>query len=87
MERKINNQYGHCSYCICDKYTMIYNLYVKKDHRRKGYAKALIEKAIDEIRKTGYTGYIKVIAESDEDINRDILVRFYENMGLILMIC
>lgn len=85
MKDIINADYGHCHYCTCDKEncSMIYNLFVEKDYRRKGNAKILVKNAIDKIRETGYTGDIKIIAEpEDNSISKKKLIEFYEKMGL-----
>lgn len=79
---KISNDYGHCQYCLCHDCAMIHDLYVKKEHRRKGVAKDLLQKAINYIREDGYLGDIKIVADSEEDIERDILIKFYEGMNL-----
>ena len=60
---------------------MIYNLYVEKEHRRKGNARKILLKAIAEIREI-YNGDIKIKAESDEGLNKDILVKFYKELNL-----
>lgn len=84
MKNNINNEYGHCYYCTCDnKCAMIYNLYIIKEHRRKGHAKELVQKAIDEIRATGYKQDIKIVAEPEgESITKKDLVKFYNKMNL-----
>ena len=58
---KVVNKYGYCYYCVCDDCAMIYNLYVEKEHRRKGNARKILLKAIAEIREI-YNGYIKIKA-------------------------
>jgi GNAT superfamily N-acetyltransferase len=79
----ISNEYGHCNYCVCDNCAMIYDLYVKKEYRRNGHARYLIQTAIDEIRLTGYKEAIMIKAESTEDsISSEKLIVFYEEMGL-----
>ncbi len=78
----VSNEYGHCNYCICNDCSMLYNLYVKKENRRKGHARNLVKKAIDEIRAEGYEYDIKIVANPQEDINREALVKFYEKMNL-----
>lgn len=85
MKNIINADFGHCHYCICYKKNcaMIYNLFIKKDYRRKGNAKIFVQNAIDKIRETGYTRDIKIIAEPEaESISKKDLIKFYEKMGL-----
>lgn len=85
MKNIISNEYGHCHYCVCkDKNcSMIYNLFVKKEYRRKGVAKHFLQEVIKEIRTTGYISDIKIIAEPEENsISKEDLVKFYEKMGL-----
>ena len=60
---------------------MIYNLYVEKEHRRKGNARKILLKAIAEIREI-YNGDIKIKAESDESLDKNILVKFYNEFNL-----
>ena len=79
---RLSNEYGHCNYCICNDCAMLYNLCIKKEHRRKGHAKNLVQKAIDEIRADGYEGDIKIAANPEEDISREALITFYEKMNL-----
>ena len=78
---KVVNKYGYCYYCVCDDCAMIYNLYVEKEHRRKGNARKILLKAIAEIREI-YDGDIKIKAESDEGLNKDILAKFYKELNL-----
>ena len=84
MQNSINNKYGHCYYCTCDnKCSMIYNLYVRKEHRKQGHAKELLKQAINKIRELGYKQDIKIIAEPEENsIDKESLIKLYENMGL-----
>lgn len=85
MKDIISNEYGHCYYCVCkdNDCSMIYNLFIKKDYRRKGIAKDFIQKAIDKIRATGYIGDIKIVAEpEDNSISKENLIRFYKKMDL-----
>lgn len=83
MKHNVNNEYGHCYYCICNDCSMLYDLYVKKEHRKKGHAKSLVQKAIDKIRADGYEGFIKIVAEPQEEaISKEALITFYEKMNL-----
>lgn len=77
----VTNTHGHCHYCVCDSCAMIYNLYVEKEHRRKGNARRLLQQAIAEIKEV-YNGDIKIKAESHENIDKDILIKFYKELGL-----
>ena len=82
MKYSIENKYGHCSYCICEDCSMIYNLHIFKEYRRKGHAKNMLQQAIEEIREHKYVGDIRISANSDEDIDREILVKLYDSFGL-----
>lgn len=82
LKNNIENKYGHCSYCACKDCSMIYNLHIFKEHRRKGHAKLMLQQSINEIRKAGYTGDIKIDANSDEGIDREVLVKLYKSFGL-----
>lgn len=85
MKKDLKNNYGHCYYCVCpdDNCSMIYNLFIENEYRKMGHAKEFILQAIKEIRETGYSGDIKVVAEPEEDsISKEDLIKFYENMGL-----
>ncbi|MEG0133846.1 MAG: GNAT family N-acetyltransferase [Clostridium sp.] len=85
MKSNVSNEYGHCYYCVCDDKdcAMLYNLYIKEEHRRKGHAKELVQKAIDELRTTGYKQDIKIVAEPEEkSLTKKDLVEFYKRMNL-----
>lgn len=85
MKDSISNDYGHCYYCVCvnENCAFIYNLYVNKEHRRKGHAKQFIQQAINKIREIGYEKDIEIIAEPEEEsITKDDLIKFYEKMNL-----
>lgn len=85
MKNIISNEYGHCHYCVCknENCSMIYNLFIVEEYRRKGHAKHLVQKAIDEIRKTGYLEDIKIVAEPEAgSISKKDLIKFYEKMNL-----
>ena len=85
-ENFVHNKYGYCYYCVCDNCAMIYNLYVEKEYRRKGYARSLIQIAINEIRASGYEKDIKIEAQPREDsINLEKLIAFYKGMGLKIL--
>lgn len=79
---RISNKYGHCCYCLCNNCAMIHDLYIKKEHRRKGHAKNLVQKTIEEIRAEQYKEDIKIVANPLEDISKEELVSFYKKMGL-----
>ena len=55
----IKNGYGYCFYVINPE-CFIYNLYVYAEYRRQGHATKLLHTTIREIRKTGYSGEIKI---------------------------
>ena len=79
---RIGNEYGHCCYCLCNSCAMLHDIYIKKEHRRKGHAKDLVKKAIEEIRAEGYEDDIKIVAKPQEDISFESLIKFYEKMNL-----
>lgn len=84
METYISTHYGYCYYDL--KNHLIYNLYVYPDYRNKGYAKRLLQYAINEIRQTGYTGEIYIQAEPREDsISKADLISFYKYMELTIL--
>lgn len=88
MKKRLENIYGHCDYCICfdEDCSMIYNLYIEENFRKKGHAKEFINEAIENIRKSGYKGYIKVVAEPEEgSISKEDLIKFYKKMGLTII--
>jgi ribosomal protein S18 acetylase RimI-like enzyme len=80
----IHDKYGYCYYDFSpDKTPLIYNLWVEPKDRRQGHAKRLLQYVINEIRKTGYQGEIKIEANPREDnIDKSKLTMFYENLGL-----
>ena len=88
MKSVISNEYGHCHYCVCEdeNCSMLYNLFIAEEYRRKGNAKHLVQKAIDEIRATGYKGDIRIVPEpEDNSISKEDLIEFYKKMGLIII--
>jgi len=79
----INNEHGNCSYCICEDCAMVFDLYIKKENRRQGHGKQLLQEAINEIRKFGYLEFIKVKVEPTEDsVSVENLTFFYKELGL-----
>ena len=85
MKDNISNKYGHCYYCVCvdNDCAMIYNLFIKKEYRRKGHAKELLKQAINKIREFGYKQDIKIVAEPEENsISKENLIEFYKKMNL-----
>jgi ribosomal protein S18 acetylase RimI-like enzyme len=86
-ENFIHNKYGYCFYSIeSDNTSMIFNLYVEPEYRRKGHAKHLIHLVINEIRETGYNKEIQIEAHPREDsIDVENLVAFYKRMGLKIL--
>ena len=83
-ENFINTQYGYCYYDLKDYF--IYNLYIHKKYRHRGYAKRLIGYAINEIRQTGYIGDIGIqVKPRENSISKADLINFYERMELKIM--
>jgi GNAT superfamily N-acetyltransferase len=80
----IHNKFGYCYYSL--KEHLIYNLYIRSQYRRCGHSKKLLKYVINEIRKTGYIGEIKIQAKPEEDsISSDKLIEYYKSMGLEIM--
>jgi ribosomal protein S18 acetylase RimI-like enzyme len=66
---------------------MIYDLYVRKEYRRKGHARNLIQTVINKIRVSGYEKDIRIEAQPKENsIDVKKLTIFYEGMGLKVII-
>lgn len=79
----IKTSFGCCSLSSEEDYVHIYNLFVNREHRGQGHATFLLKRAISDIRKTGYTGEICIVADpKDCSIDRTRLTGFYERMGL-----
>ena len=72
----VKTHYGHCDWSFEKDYVHIYNLFVSPKFRRQGYAKEILQQAINEIRETGYAGKISIVA------NKKRLISFYEKLGL-----
>lgn len=83
-ENFIHNKYGYCYYSIdSNNIAIIFNLYVEPNYRRKGHAKNLLQLAIGEIMKTGYSKEIQIEALPRENsIDIKDLIAFYKRMGL-----
>jgi GNAT superfamily N-acetyltransferase len=78
----IIKDYGYCEFDIYDR--LIFNLYIEKEFRRKGYAKKIIRLAINFIKKTSKSNdYIFIEAFPRENsISIYDLIKFYNKMGL-----
>lgn len=84
-ERFISTNFGYCFYTLYP-YPLIYNLYVFPEYRKKGNSKTLLCFCINEIKKSGYYGKIKIQAEPKENsISQQDLIRYYKNMGLSIL--
>jgi len=80
---EIKNKWGECEYEFKDNYVHIFNLFVLPDHRKKGIAKKLLKTAIKNIRDTGWTGEIQIVAiPTETNINKENLKKFYLKLGL-----
>lgn len=62
--------------CLSGNIAEIFNVYTKKEHRRKGHAKMLLNKTIDEVRKRG----VEVVRLDYTDDG----LRLYEQLGFTL---
>ena len=62
MKDVISNEYGHCHYCVCqfDNCAMIYNLYIEKEHRRKGHATDFIQKQLIKLEQLNMLEILKL---------------------------
>ena len=88
-ENFIQNKFGYCFYALNDNHASIFRLFTHPEHRRKGNARKLLLYIISEIRDSGYVGDILINAEpwgDDNTVTRDDLIKFYESLGLTLMI-
>ena len=74
----LKNKYGKCGYGFEYGGAFIYGLLIKKKYRKQGHGKNILTKAINKIRKTGYSGIIDVVVRSNENW----LTEFYTRMGL-----
>jgi GNAT superfamily N-acetyltransferase len=69
---------GYCMYDVSSNAAAIWNLYVHKEYRWRGRARALLERAIAEIRSLGYDGEIDIGAGPKEGcMSKRDLVAFY----------
>jgi len=83
-ENFIQNKFGYCFYSLSEH--LIYNLYVHPQYRQQGHSKILLQYAINEIRRNGYTGEIFIEATPRENsISLDQLTTYYKKMGLTLI--
>jgi GNAT superfamily N-acetyltransferase len=79
----VEDETGYCSYDVSSEAAAIWNLYVYKEYRGRGRARALLERAIAEIRSFGYDGEIDIEAGPKEGcMSKRDLVAFYERLGL-----
>lgn len=83
-ENFIQTKFGYCFYSL-DDCPFIYNLYVCPQYRRCGHSRMLLGLVINEIRKSGYEGEIRIQAKPREDsISLVDLTRYYKSMGLVI---
>jgi GNAT superfamily N-acetyltransferase len=83
----IKSKYGYCSYSFeCKehiKYVHIYNLFIFPKYRKCGNARIILQRTINQIRKRGYNGKIKIVANpKEEGIDKKRLMLFYRKMKL-----
>lgn len=86
-ENFIQNRFGYCFYALNAGNPIVYNLFVHPVYRGRGAARKLVLMVIQEIRTGGYTGKITVDAKPfDASIDLQRLIRFYEGLGLTLLV-
>jgi len=80
-------KYGYCCFEIEQgENPIIFNLYIYPSYRRQGYGRKILQRIINDIRKTGYAGEIDIVASPLEDsISREKLISFYSTMGLNIL--
>ena len=84
IENFVQTKFGYCFYTL-DSQPFIYNLYVHPKYRRCGYSRKLLEIVVNEIRRSGYGGKIRIQAKPREgSIGLATLARYYESMGFIV---
>lgn len=86
-EYRIDKYYGSCNYEHAEdcygEYVHIYNLFIYPEYRRKGNATEMLKLAIEDIKKMGWDGKIKIVATPEKcDISKQKLSRFYKSLGL-----
>lgn len=82
-ENVIKNNFGHCKFSFENDYVHIYDLFIKLQFRKQGRAREILQTAINEIRKTGYIGPIKIVAKpTEKQVDLKKLITFYKNMKL-----
>lgn len=83
-ENFIHNKYGYCYYAL-SPYPEVYNLYVEPKYRRQGHSKYLLNYVIEQIRKSGFEGKIKIEAQPRENsISLEKLEQYYLSLGFEL---
>ncbi len=81
-EHFIHTEYGWC-YWTLSPTPFIYNLYIDKRFRRQGFGRHILRLVIAEIRLSGNEGNITIESKpSENSIDSDSLIRFYESEGL-----
>lgn len=82
----VHTKHGWCYYSLVPgEPAYVYNLYVEPSSRRQGRGRQLLEAAIRAIRQSNYLDDIHVEAQPTEaSIERDVLVAWYRNMGLVV---
>ena len=78
------DEYGNEIYS--EDYVKINNLFVSKEHRRKGYARSLMLAAIEVITNQHKGMEIKIVPEpKDDETDFSRLAAFYESLGLTVV--
>lgn len=79
----VHNKYGWCYYeTTSPRMALIYNLYVKKEYRRQGKARHLIELVLAELNTMGIKKFDIKVEPYEDSISVEDLIKFYESMGL-----
>lgn len=76
-----DNQHYYIPSCQGDSYILIENLFVPKEHRRKGFGRGLLREAIANSLKKELEIYIEACPFQGEDIPLQVLEKFYESEG------
>ena len=86
-ENFYHDKYGYCYYAVpIDERPIVFNLYIEPEYRRLGHARRILQIVINEIRKTGYIGAIKIeVKPRENSIEQQHLTLFYKSMGFEIL--
>jgi GNAT superfamily N-acetyltransferase len=83
----IHIKQGYCYYSNNpEKFPIIYNLYIEKEYRRKGFARKLLELVIAEILSKGDTPIFIEADPQENSISKEELSKFYQSLGLTVFV-